>query len=301
VTVTQITRLKPVCTHLPKTNSSLVPSEPSYSCSVCGSEITDAQAMIDGVCSNLNCKLTYAEHWQLENAKQHQQRDSAIQSWLAELLDNHPHSPYLDKDESQQPLFFNTPVNNKKLEPVPESLVRLFLFQLAELLEAAQNTHLPAIPSIIEPYIATATTEAFMNNACRTCKGNCCTTANPQAFLDEDSLKDILEQTLMTSAELVQLYKDYIPAEHYHGSCLFHTAVGCALPVSLRSQTCNRFMCKELMNIKHYADVAKPSVMITAAVGDNAVYRISLHSASEYKLITENRKSLTQLNQMMEE
>lgn len=81
---------------------------------------------------------------------------------------------------------------------------------------------------------------AVLAAGCATCRGECCTAGGTHAFLREDSLLRVRAQFFedghaMDEAQLAAEYASYLPARHYRGSCVFHTANACALPRGLRS------------------------------------------------------------------
>ena len=45
-------------------------------------------------------------------------------------------------------------------------------------------------------------------------------------------------------------YLDRVGSRTYRGSCLYHQADGCALPREMRSDLCNRFFCKALLEFQ---------------------------------------------------
>jgi len=95
---------------------------------------------------------------------------------------------------------------------------------------------------------------AMLGASCATCRGECCTAGGTHAFLKEDSLRRVRAQLAdegapLTAESLEALYASHLPVRHYRGSCVFHTTTACALPRSLRSDLCNRYLCGGLTQL----------------------------------------------------
>lgn len=278
--------------------------------------------MLSGLCTKLACKKNHAEKWHLTKESANAERNALLSVYSEKLLSEKqsqsanlthtvkPHArnqaaPSVNAPNQSSPPFFTVPANNRRLVATPDKKKRLFLSQLEKLLKELDNLP-PAhfiqghmhdnLDFVLEPYVATKETKALMGGACRTCQGNCCTTANDQAFLDLASLTDITtEYAHLSSTALVSLYSENIPETHIEDSCVFHGKKGCTLPNSLRSHTCNRYMCNELMMLKHISENADVDTALVAACGESAVYRISVFSHFDYQLLSDERITFEQL------
>jgi hypothetical protein len=102
---------------------------------------------------------------------------------------------------------------------------------------------------------------------CGHCGGHCCMHgAGWHAFIDATLLQQFVDQTPgSTLDDAVQAYVDWLPAEHVHGSCLYHGASGCAMPRERRSYICNGFACTALEAVQDavQADAAAAVVALT--------------------------------------
>lgn len=97
---------------------------------------------------------------------------------------------------------------------------------------------------------ATPLDDASLLAVCRTCRGACCKAGEDHAFLTRAVLSRVKrEQRMATDASLLESYLDRVPTDARAGSCIYHGAMGCALPRAMRSETCNRFLCLPLKQL----------------------------------------------------
>jgi hypothetical protein len=167
------------------------------------------------------------------------------------------------------------PANTRNTTPLPEASQDAFLERLREVIDRvfrepvrdnaapmseadrasrhdAQET--PAIEAVADwpdygPELA-----AIQGASCGTCRGECCTAGGTHAFLRDDSITRVRAQLADDGAEpsadsLLAIYREHLPARHYRDSCIYHTTTGCALPRSLRSNLCNRYVCGALTQL----------------------------------------------------
>lgn len=91
-----------------------------------------------------------------------------------------------------------------------------------------------------------------IETCCRLCGGGCCSGGDNHAHLDEESITEF--RALFpgkTPAETARAYVACLPDQAVVGSCIMHSPSGCALPRRLRSQTCNRYLCKGVRESLH--------------------------------------------------
>lgn len=92
--------------------------------------------------------------------------------------------------------------------------------------------------------------EASLLEVCGTCRGACCRAGEDHAFLTRAVLARVKRQRrVATDASLLESYLQRVPEEAVEGSCIYHGARGCALPRTMRSETCNRFLCYPLKQL----------------------------------------------------
>jgi hypothetical protein len=115
--------------------------------------------------------------------------------------------------------------------------------------ERAEDTEVGtgAVPDGTE---AQAQVEAFAR-ACSTCRGWCCRRGGTHAFLDARSLQRVRDQHPDTRPEeLERRYLGHLGPTHLDGGCVYQGDTGCRLPRALRSDTCNRWLCDDLLDAR---------------------------------------------------
>ncbi|MGH1340275.1 MAG: hypothetical protein ACRBN8_01895 [Nannocystales bacterium] len=120
------------------------------------------------------------------------------------------------------------------------------------------------------PQTSTPLDDASILAVCGTCRGACCKAGEGHAFLTRSVLSRVrVEQRLATDAALLESYLDHVPEVAREGSCIFHGALGCALPRAMRSETCNRFLCFPLKQLGR--DFGRPGYaqLAVSTVGDD--------------------------------
>lgn len=105
--------------------------------------------------------------------------------------------------------------------------------------EIDASTKLPSLPE-------TNTATQFLRSMCATCKGFCCKPGREKnAFINASEIAVTADQKYKgNSKAAVEYYLYALPEKHIKGSCLYHTAVGCALPRDARSSVCNTYYCQ---------------------------------------------------------
>lgn len=85
---------------------------------------------------------------------------------------------------------------------------------------------------------------------CRLCEGGCCTSGAEHAYLTEyDMLRLLATHPDWDDDQVVAAYLGHVTEQSRAGSCINHTAQGCALPRALRSVVCNAYYCDELKKL----------------------------------------------------
>jgi hypothetical protein len=87
--------------------------------------------------------------------------------------------------------------------------------------------------------------------ACATCRGWCCRRGGTHAFLEADRIRRLMdERPDLTPADVVELYTSHLGATHLEGGCVFQGEQGCRLPRDLRGDTCNAYLCPDLVTLR---------------------------------------------------
>lgn len=126
----------------------------------------------------------------------------------------------------------------------------------------------------------------LLGQACATCRGACCQRGGTNAWLTADSVRRALVATAQDPAALRAQYLRDLPTRHYRGSCVYHTARGCALSPELRADTCHAFLCDGLDALVSLVRRSRPqTVRLVATEGSHAVAvrtaRVNAIEASE--------------------
>lgn len=118
-----------------------------------------------------------------------------------------------------------------------------------------------------------ASARALVATACATCRGHCCKTGSTHAWLTAEDLERIAQaHPEQTRDGLQGRYLSQLPARSVSGSCVFHTATGCALEPALRSHTCHRYLCEEVVEMVQLARrEADAPIRLAATEGSHVV------------------------------
>jgi hypothetical protein len=139
----------------------------------------------------------------------------------------------------------------------------------------------PVLPSSLVDATAEPV-EAMMRLGCALCAGHCCTHGGTHAFLGTSDLRRIAET--MTDGDsgvaLEHLYTAHIPDAHYAGSCVFHGERGCTLPRSLRSSTCNRYLCGGLSTLRRALTDTEAGTAVVGAATWSGLERVAALDAT---------------------
>ncbi len=187
------------------------------------------------------------------------------------------------------------PANTRETEPVPPTVRRAFLDRLQLSLHRIQDASVdgegsavavadlvPLHDAVSDATSAAASSRAeaiasVLGRSCATCRGECCTAGGDHAFLREESLVRIRrEHPALDDNALLAAYTSHIPIRHYRGSCLYHTTTGCALPRTLRSDLCNRYICGGLTQLTTALDATGGTTVFVGAADSVHLRRMAL-------------------------
>lgn len=86
--------------------------------------------------------------------------------------------------------------------------------------------------------------ERLSGQVCALCKGGCCTKGGDTAYLSPDTIRRFMAlHPAMRPRDVLRAYLDRLAPKTQQGSCINHTAQGCALPREMRADTCNHYLC----------------------------------------------------------
>jgi hypothetical protein len=198
------------------------------------------------------------------------------------------------------------PANTRNTEPLPEQSRDAFLERLRErlaatFLDAARDDTAPmsgearaAMDGAAPPHASgeaptgdahstrdAQLRDALLGAACATCRGECCTAGGTHAFLRQDSLVRVRaylsrDGAIVDAQQIEAEYARHLPARHYRGSCVYHTPSGCALPRTLRSNLCNRYLCGGLTQLSRALDASGGDSAYVAAADSVHLRRVAL-------------------------
>ena len=87
--------------------------------------------------------------------------------------------------------------------------------------------------------------------ACAVCRGICCNTGGKKnAYIKKDTiLRYMSEHPGQKPMHILAAYMEHIGEKTVTESCVYHTETGCCLPRTIRSDTCNEFLCDSLIKL----------------------------------------------------
>lgn len=114
----------------------------------------------------------------------------------------------------------------------------------------------------------TPTERAAFAAACATCRGFCCRNGGERAYLSADRLqRHLAEHPEQGPDGVLAAYMQHVGPTTMKHSCVYHRATGCSLPRDMRSDTCNRFHCGPLHDLRRTVNESDGRAYIAAAWG----------------------------------
>lgn len=164
------------------------------------------------------------------------------------------------------------PAFDRPLEKVRDQKKRTLAQRLERFATELRND--PREPTSLAPENL-ASPSPVVIHACAACQGYCCNSGGEHAHLTQQTLARVLANNNDLSLEdIVRVYLEKLPAQHYKGSCLYHTDKGCHLPRHLRSDTCNHFHCTGVYPLSILEAGATQRPVIVAATKREKVVRL---------------------------
>lgn len=122
---------------------------------------------------------------------------------------------------------------------------------------------------------------------CAQCKGSCCEHgAGWRAFIDLTLLQRWQAQNpRFTLQDAVQAYVEMLPPSHVHGSCLYQTALGCAMPRQHRANICNGFACDALQATQRAAAADSQARVVAITFHQDRVERAAVIDAATTQVL----------------
>lgn len=189
------------------------------------------------------------------------------------------------------------PANTRETTLLPERTRSQFLARVAGTIQRvlAIGVSGATVPATAEqtaaladatPFDAPTEDASLVGFTCATCRGECCTAGGDHAFLRDDSIARVRAQhPALSESDLLGLYAEHLPVRHYRGSCVYHTTTGCALPRTLRSNLCNRYVCGGVTQLRHALTESGGAQVFVGAADSVHLRRMALIDAQEARPI----------------
>jgi hypothetical protein len=250
-----------------------LPAKAQRPCVVCaepldrGAALTARQDELHALCREPACRTLFAEVAALPDAEFRRQlawRGEHWRTWRARLVQARAEDTRLRRErteaearEAAAAFAAIAPLAELKLtvfsgrgpsRPLPERRRRAYAAHLDAVIAAALEPSAKPVASGEDPGASASTLPARL---CGACGGGCCPLGGTRAFLEEATIRRVMAADPgLDAAGVRALYLDHLPPRPVAGSCVNHTRHGCALPRSLRADTCNRWACLPLQALQ---------------------------------------------------
>jgi hypothetical protein len=238
-------------------------------CRVCGRPLALAER-VGRLCARAACRDARMREWndwrarrRVEDAELRAQAGALRAERAAVLGISDPESYTV----ALTPAFRGGP-----LVPVPRERRRALRAHLTRVATAAFEHPDGGSPEEPDPQGASALSPALgqlLGAACATCGGHCCRNGSERAYISADTIRRVIrEEPGLTVNKVVARYLRRVGKQSNDRSCIYHGAAGCTLTREMRSDTCNRYFCGELAQLKRSVEKGQTTrVFMTAHRG----------------------------------
>lgn len=244
----------------------------SPSCSVCGIALA-AERYLLGTCGDRDCALVHERLQSRERMRLQQQRREEIEQEATVLrakcasssAGDAQNAPVSIIPHTQAKIGCSEPQRTKQLQEHVELLVQQAVCQRPDPSD---------IPCDMSDYHdePSENEDVVFHNGCRMCQGHCCVAGRTHAFLSISTIRRVAsEKPQLTPMQIVDEYVERIPQKSVVGSCVFHGEMGCVLPRGMRADMCNRFLCRDLLDIRRTLAEEKPKELFMVAVSEDGI------------------------------
>lgn len=252
-------------------------------CRVCHVVLTERRK-ISGTCDDRECQSVDAAYRLADKKRLSEERQNRIQAAGLESRDRQAHVHLVPDPEKFQVVVvphIDLPLCSPDAERVERVRARFRSIVNWALTHESHESELPQRPgwnseqitdsSIYRPDdIATEATETeapFFGTGCRLCRGACCRTGADHAYLNIGQVRAFIAANPgLSEDEIVNSYFCHVPELSIENSCIFHGEKGCTLPRDMRSDMCNRWLCRGLKEIRAKLELGSvPSFYVVAA------------------------------------
>lgn len=211
-------------------------------------------------------------------------------NWVNEVRSRQREEAYSKRDEirpgwaDQDVLVIDLPMMDAEIVPLPDERKTAFLEHARAVATRTVEKLESGADDIAEDVENAARLEenrrrfarmpelrVVSDSLCAACRGGCCARGGNKAYFTEaTAVRNLSENEGWGVEELVQAWADYLPEMSVEGSCVFQTSMGCSLPRTLRSDTCNGFYCGSLDSLQKRAleEEALPPCIVLQRRGD---------------------------------
>lgn len=211
------------------------------------------QKVARGYCDDRTCATIAAHHRarqrEMQREASRREFESAATSRRLELAETHK------IDNVEEFLIVLVPHTSKPLSSPSTDRLGALLAHIRHLIQRAVVAA-PDPGDFLRPesdYLPEATeaeSQAF-GVGCRLCRGHCCVAGGTHAFLTISTIRRVFaNQPDLSPMQVFEAYTSRIPEKSVEDSCLFHGQFGCTLPRDMRADMCNRFLCRDLQDMR---------------------------------------------------
>ena len=243
-------------------------------CAVCGARLTVHEQVRGNACKRPGC-----QNQQLRQDLQLQhEREMALRSKTLERLEQAQSS--LGIEQSGELAVAVLPSNERRLGNLSEKRKRKFRDRLLQIIGKATALRwgdAPARDRCPQGFgAASANTTVdlpILNNACATCRGDCCAQGEDHAFIQVETITEYMQKHPdQRPRDVLHAYLSRLGQKTFLASCVYHGANGCELPVEMRSHLCNDFQCKGLNSLLGQVhDVPEPRAFVATSTGTEII------------------------------
>jgi hypothetical protein len=231
---------------------------PSQLCTVCTRPLS-ARMGKSPVCERVECNREFfVDRIARDKEAKQQTLERQVGVWLGDAMQEYVrHSDVMDAPDIASFRITSIPSNAAVECELPGERRTVFRERLAlataeafvRAEEVAHETIKPFMTVAIPPQ--SGEMSAVMGTACGRCRGNCCRMGSDHAFITAGTIYAYIVDHPGRSREEVQDdYLAYLPERTLDPGCVYQREAGCALPRTMRSDTCNRFFCAPLVDLE---------------------------------------------------
>ena len=258
-----------------------------YRCESCDQPITARRFRQFKICSKHRCRVAANRRRSLqEQERYHEQRATLLRSFRS-LADQTRES--LNLELKPDTMFVIAPANLDQCTELPARRIQDFrermLVEIRRAVEcrvefpaSGETANLPGeAPASDQDTSAESRRSKVLRHACALCAGHCCRRGSNHAYIKSETIQRVMRDNPgMRPGEVMDAYVSFLPSQTYENSCVYHTRDGCALPVPLRSDLCNRYFCSPLQEFRERTNDSELGQVFLAAAEDDRLVRAEL-------------------------